>query len=518
MRFDRRDFLGWSLSHLVVLTLPRTSHAAEGPDLYGIHAATRNTTLGVLRSPLRRRFARSPLRYKPYKGRERIRLPESSEPRGRPLLEVLREAVGEVPIGPRPLSLGQVARLLQLSNGVTGSVGVGPNAIALRAAPSAGALYSNEVYLVAVQVEGLASGVYNYDVLRNALVPLRRGELRSELADALPEPSRAHNAPAFVLLTNVFDRYTGRYANRGYRYSLIDSGHIGENLRLAARAQGLHAAEIARFYDDRLHELLEIDGRREAVCGMYAVGRAQSGDILRPALASRGASEKRERGSSSDGSDPERYHEGSKLVPDPGAPFTAPPTGVPIPLPPEPGIESEVSVDSAILTRRSTRRFADATLPRRIVERVGRLALGPALFPTAWPLELRVVIHRAEGRAPGLYSYSPRDDSLLGLRPGDLREDLRRACLRQDKAAQAGAAFLIIADLETASRLRGSRIYRDLCLQSGAIAQRIYLAAEAIGLTARNLAAFFDDELNALAGLDGKNRAILHLTLLGQGD
>ncbi|MCZ6782000.1 MAG: nitroreductase, partial [Proteobacteria bacterium] len=59
---------------------------------------------------------------------------------------------------------------------------------------------------------------------------------------------------------------------------------------------------------------------------------------------------------------------------------------------------------------------------------------------------------------------------------------------------------------------------RDLLIEAGAIAQRAYLAAEAIGLTARNLASFVDDRLNALCGFDGRRQAVLHLTVVGRGD
>ena len=63
---------------------------------------------------------------------------------------------------------------------------------------------------------------------------------------------------------------------------------------------------------------------------------------------------------------------------------------------------------------------------------------------------------------------------------------------------------------------RGDRAYRDLLVEAGAIGQRVYLAAEALGLAARNLAAFWDDELNALLAISPPGRAVLHLTLLGR--
>ena len=104
------------------------------------------------------------------------------------------------------------------------------------------------------------------------------------------------------------------------------------------------------------------------------------------------------------------------------------------------------------------------------------------------------------------------------LRGGDLAEPLRHACLGQRKAARAAAAFLVAGNLAAAVARDGEHSYRDLLIEAGAVGERIYLAAEAIRLTARNLAAFLDDRLNGLVGLDGRDRAVLHLTVLGRGD
>ena len=92
---------------------------------------------------------------------------------------------------------------------------------------------------------------------------------------ALERPAAVAEAPAAVVLTNVFERYGWRYGDRGYRYALIDSGHIGENLRLVARSEGLADVSPLRFEDDRLNALLGVDGRAEAVCALHALGRAR---------------------------------------------------------------------------------------------------------------------------------------------------------------------------------------------------------------------------------------------------
>jgi hypothetical protein len=86
----------------------------------------------------------------------------------------------------------------------------------------------------------------------------------------------------------------------------------------------------------------------------------------------------------------------------------------------------------------------------------------------------------------------------------------------QERAGSAAAGFAMLADLGAAAA-RGDRSYRDLLVEAGAIGQRIYLAAEAAGLAARNLAAFFDDELNELLRADGRAQVVMHLTMAGPG-
>ncbi len=121
------------------------------------------------------------------------------------------------------------------------------------------------------------------------------------------------------------------------------------------------------------------------------------------------------------------------------------------------------------------------------------------------------------GLAPGLYRYVP-GDQLVPLRRGDLGAAMVRACLGQKKAGSAAVALLMVARLEREAVRRGARSYRDVLIEAGAIGQRIYLAAEAADLRARNLAAFVDDELNRLLGLDAESPAVIHLTLLGRGE
>jgi len=411
--------------------------------------------------------------------------------------------------------LRDLSRLLLLTNGVTGRQGE----TLLRAAPSAGALYAGEVYVVAERVDGIAPGVYYYAVADHSLKRLREGSFAAELAQALEEPGRVQGAWAAVLLTNVFDRYAWRYSRRGYRYALIDTGHIGENLRLAARSAGLAEHAELRFEDDRLNRLLGVDGRQEAVCGVHLIGTPDR--VRAPGSETRRLAETRV--VLEEAEEPERYHEATKLAfaPDPHPPGRA--------LPPRPGssrasvtlgppARPDASLDEAIRVRRSARQFESDGLTQPELSFVVRAAHGGSGEPGRGGVDLLVVAHRVEGLPAGLYRCEPGADRLLTLQERDFSKRLIEACLGQSKAGRAAAAFLMVGRIEAAAQRWGERSYRDLLVVAGRAGQRIYLAAEAAGLAARNLAAFRDDELNGLVGLDGRAEAVIHLTALGPGD
>lgn len=146
------------------------------------------------------------------------------------------------------------------------------------------------------------------------------------------------------------------------------------------------------------------------------------------------------------------------------------------------------------------------------------VARGRAALARSPGVELHLLVHRVSGLAPGAYRLAPRGDALTRVAAGDFRERLRDVCLGQERAATAAVAVALVGRIAEAQAAAGARSYRDLLIESGAVAQRLYLAAESIGHAARNLAAFVDDDFNDLLGLDGRERAVLHLTLLGPGD
>ena len=501
MRTDRRGFMR-VLAGTAAWLAGGSAGAAEPSWTCEIHQQTRNTLLG----PVGRKWwpvTRKTRRTKAYAGHERIALPAPASPGARSLADVIGDFRAADGFAEDALGLADLSRLLYFTNGVT-------EPPMLRAAPSAGALYAGEIYVVAERVTGLEPGVYYYAPPGHALMAIRKSPGIELIRRALERPGQIANAPVVVLLTNVFGRYGWRYANRGYRYALIDTGHIGENLRLAARSAGLVDSAPPRFHDERLNALLGIDGRQEAVCAVHAVGHPGPGTtspMRRTFTEAKNAP--------ASWGDTERYHARTRLTEGvPGASkqrVGAPPDRNAVET-----LRPEMSVEDSIRNRRSARRFEDHTIRRDALQWMLDAAVGHPALVRAGQLELLLAVHRVAAVDPGLYRYQPEAARLVPLRKADLRRQLVRACLGQDKAGSCAVAFFGVGHLRHASETLGDRMYRDLLIEAGGIGQRIYLAAEAAGLAARNLAAFRDDDLNRLLDLEGGERAVLHLTLAGR--
>ena len=155
-----------------------------------------------------------------------------------------------------PLTLQEVSQLLWAAQGITDPRG-------FRTAPSAGALYPLELYLVVGDVEDLTSGVYRYEPDGHQLVKTMDGDRRTELARAaLGQGSVKEGAVAFVF-TGVYERTTGKYGDRGIRYVHIEVGHAAQNLCLQATAMGLGVVTVGAFYDEQVTELLNLPEKEQ---------------------------------------------------------------------------------------------------------------------------------------------------------------------------------------------------------------------------------------------------------------
>lgn len=162
------------------------------------------------------------------------------------------------------LKFDDVSQLLWAAQGITGRRG-------FRAAPSAGALYPLELYIVAGDVAGLSAGVYRYRPKKHDLVLVTTGDHRGQLAKAALGQSWVRHAPAVLVFTSVYERTMGKYGERGRRYAHIEVGHAAQNVYLQATARDIGTVMVGAFTDKAVKEALGLPADHEPL-GLMPIG------------------------------------------------------------------------------------------------------------------------------------------------------------------------------------------------------------------------------------------------------
>ncbi|HEY6006748.1 MAG TPA: SagB/ThcOx family dehydrogenase [Geobacteraceae bacterium] len=166
-----------------------------------------------------------------------------------------------------PLTLAEIGQLLWAAQGVTAPDG-------FRTAPSAGALYPLELYVVAGKITGLLPGTYRYRPQTHTLTPVLAGDRRGELCAAALHQAAIRKAPASLVFSAVLARTTGKYGKRGVRYVYMDHGHAAQNVCLQAVALDLGTVVIGAFDDDDVKRVMSLSPGEEPLAIM-PVGRAR---------------------------------------------------------------------------------------------------------------------------------------------------------------------------------------------------------------------------------------------------
>lgn len=162
-----------------------------------------------------------------------------------------------------PLDLSQLSQILWSAQGATGTTG-------MRAAPSAGATYPLEIFVVVGKQgvlipeskqtpEELAAGIYHYDVDSHSLSLHKLADLRPDLARATLDQEFIIQAPVDIIICALYHRTSYRYGRRGERYVHIEVGHVGENIHLQAVALGLATVEVGAFDDEEVSKVLGLE-------------------------------------------------------------------------------------------------------------------------------------------------------------------------------------------------------------------------------------------------------------------
>lgn len=258
-------FMKWIIAILIpVFTYQITYSATIGEKF---HKDTKHTWAQIFKEIIIPKPAMPP-EFKEYPKLPKIKLP-NPEFRGISIEEALRKRRSIREYSKKSLTLSEMSQLLWAAQGITGKI----YGTFLRTAPSAGALYPFEIYIFVNNVNNLKNGIYHFSLRDHSIVLIKEGDFRDKLLRASLEQEMVRDAAAVFVLSAIFDRTRSKYGERGYRYVYMEAGHISQNIYLQATSLGLGTVVVGAFADDKINELIGIDGRKEAVIAIQPVGR-----------------------------------------------------------------------------------------------------------------------------------------------------------------------------------------------------------------------------------------------------
>jgi SagB-type dehydrogenase family enzyme len=170
------------------------------------------------------------------------------------------------------ISITQLAKVLFTSYGVTRDNVDTIFPRPFRSVPSGGALYPLELYVHVGHVDGLDPGLYHYDPEDHTLDVLRAGADPATVAGLLVQDDLARSAAAMIFVSAVFYRSTFKYGDRGYRFVLLEAGHLAQNAILCAHELGLASAPLGGYADRDVDRYLGFDGVSESTIYVLLFG------------------------------------------------------------------------------------------------------------------------------------------------------------------------------------------------------------------------------------------------------
>lgn len=182
-----------------------------------------------------------------------IQLPKPVLNKSAYLDQVLQERRSVRNFANKELTLEQISQLLWAGDGISDT------AKELRTAPSAGALYPLDLYVVK------KDGVWHYIVKNHSLQLMTPSDLRAALSIAALGQVSITRAPLDIVITAQYDRITAKYSEHSTKYAQLEAGHIAQNLALEAVALGLASVPIGAFNDENIKKILQLPTNHEPV-------------------------------------------------------------------------------------------------------------------------------------------------------------------------------------------------------------------------------------------------------------
>lgn len=184
----------------------------------------------------------------------------------------------------------------------------------------------------------------------------------------------------------------------------------------------------------------------------------------------------------------------------------------------------------AIESRKSLRKYADKPLTieelsyllwctqgvKTITSRPSTLRNVPSAG-ARHSFETYLLINMVDGMKPGLYRYLAIEHKLLEINTEhDIANKMSKSCLDQIFVKNSAVTFMWTTIIYRMKWRYGERGYRYIHLDAGHVCQNLYLAAQSIDCGVCAIAAFDDDEINNLLGLDGEEQFVVYIGTVGK--
>jgi SagB-type dehydrogenase family enzyme len=170
------------------------------------------------------------------------------------------------------LSLEQLSAMLFCAYGETRDNEGTPFPRPFRTVPSGGALFPLDIFVHSARVAGLPPGVFYFDPTVHGLKLIRKGDHTHRMSEMFVQPELPLDSAVQLFITAFFERTTFKYRDRGYRFALLEAGHVAQNFNLAATALGLAVTCVGGFFDRALDSFLGLDGVTRSTVYVQAAG------------------------------------------------------------------------------------------------------------------------------------------------------------------------------------------------------------------------------------------------------
>lgn len=340
----------------------------------------------------------------------------------------------------------------------------------LRVNPSAGALYPNELYFQARNVQGLEDGIYHFEVGSSSIVLLEKIDVNSAIETNM---NLQYCYDGFIFfISSIYFRSSWKYKNRAFRYCLLDAGHIIGSIEASCYIYDYEFEVLNDFDKKSLNSLFNFDEKEfftsAVICKKesYKINKKKI-ELNLPTTD----------GSYFNNENPfyvrnnlilEAYNDSSAIT--------------------NKKIESKRAIfnykkeylKEVILKRRSIREFTKKSITRDDFETIYNLLMQKVTSDCEEEIIIFFIINRVDGMENGLY----KNNELLKL--GDFSFKAGYLCLEQDLGSSSAVTFFITS--------KGIN-YQVLYQKAGLIGHRLYLAANYLNIGCSGIGAYYDDEV-----------------------